>query len=72
MSDEEQDDGLRMTPFLYQLEQIVKNKLLREALKKISKLPIQDKDRIRLIFEFEFYKDKMKTAVEVRHRRPWK
>lgn len=73
MSEEEKDDGFRLSPLLYRLEKRIINSLLREALKKLAKLDIDDKqDRVRIVFEFEFKDGNIKDAIEIRHRRRWK
>lgn len=43
-----------------------------EVAKKLERMLVNEKrDRLRIIFEFEFKEDKIKDAVEIRHRRPW-
>jgi len=43
-----------------------------EIAKKLERMLVDEKrDRLRLIFEFEFKDGKIKDAVEIRHRRPW-
>jgi len=43
-----------------------------EVIKKLSCIKIDEKkDRIRVIFEFEFKDGTIHDAVEVRWRRPW-
>ena len=61
MSEEEKDDGFRLTPILHLLEKKILNNLLREALKRLSQLGIDEKhDRVRIVFEFEFKDGKIK------------
>jgi len=43
-----------------------------EVAEKLRRMKVDErKDRIRIIFEFEFRDNKIKDAVEIRHRRPW-
>ena len=43
-----------------------------EVLERLSSMKIDErKDRIRVVFEFEFKDGQIKDAVEIRHRRPW-
>ena len=45
-----------------------------EVAKKLRRMKVDEKkDRLRIIFEFEFKgSDYIRNAVEIRHRRPWK
>ncbi len=46
--------------------------MLPEVLRKLVNIDVDtSKDRVRIIFEFEFTKGKIRDAVEIRHRRPW-
>jgi len=59
-------------PNLYYIEKKILNRLLREALERLANIQINEKkDRIRIIFEFEFKDGKIQDAIEIRHRRPW-
>jgi len=43
-----------------------------EVAKKLERMLVDEKrDRLRIIFEFEFKDGKIKDATEIRHRRPW-